>query len=171
MTEQQIIDATCKVLRDVTRIFGITLTIPEIRFHRKGRWNGLAACNGSYVSFNLTVAENFPDPFINTIIHEVAHLATFKLRPYAKQAHGPEFRAICTALGGSGTTKAEYGVSKIVGAKVETREDKIASGKWTLYKCSCNNAIAVTKITHNKIVRNNAKYSCNKCKTRITIVV
>lgn len=163
MNEQQIIDATHEVLRNVAKVFKLVLDIPEIRFHRKSRACGRAACNGQWVSFNLDIAEKYPTDFLSTIIHEVAHLATFKLYPNAKTAHGPAFKGVCLALNGTGKTYAEY-------AKID-RTELIASGKYIAYKCSCNNSIPVSRTIHNKIVNLNKKYSCKKCKTNITIAV
>lgn len=78
---------------------------PEVRFFRNSRTAGMARSIANIVEFNLDNAEQSPyDEFLETIIHEVAHIVNDTIYPMAKQNHGPEFRFICRVLGGVGTT-------------------------------------------------------------------
>lgn len=68
---------------------------------------GLATTNrltGVYfVQLNRSmVTEANEETFVKEIIpHEVAHLLTNFLYPRVKQAHGPEWKSVCRALGGN----------------------------------------------------------------------
>ena len=62
--------------------------------------SGLAYCGRNRISFNSSYI-NEDGFWSNTIVHEVAHHIQHWIYPYAKQAHGPEFRRIMMLMGGS----------------------------------------------------------------------
>lgn len=84
------------------------LTNPKIEFFRNSKSAGSANAFFNRLRFNLDYAEAYPKEFRMTIIHEVSHLVVDCLYPYAKQAHGPEFRFVCVTLGGTGKTHHNY---------------------------------------------------------------
>ncbi len=78
---------------------------------------GLANRMDMTIKINIAHARANIDHIVNdTIPHEVAHLVQQILRPNAKQAHGPEWRAICVALGGNG--KRCYAEEDFPGMKI-----------------------------------------------------
>jgi SprT protein len=167
MTEQNIRDLVNELFAKLNTIFRTNIEVPEVFFYRRGdklqfctsyvnthKTCGLASTNCKWLAFNLDVAEEFPEQYSNTVIHEVSHIGQFKLFPNAKQAHGPEFRRICRILGGNGETKGQYNVQP-------APERNLIE-----YKCKCRSHF-ITKIRHGKIVRGNATYSCKYCMSRI----
>jgi predicted SprT family Zn-dependent metalloprotease len=64
-------------------------------------WAGMA--HGYTIGINLTHARaNLEVTIADTVPHEVAHVVQKIIAPNAKQAHGPEWKAICRFLGGTG---------------------------------------------------------------------
>jgi len=63
--------------------------------------------------------------FDRTIAHELAHVIQFRLYPRAKQAHGPEFRAIMLVLGYNGSTYHSYSVSKAKSIAKSLQQDDL----------------------------------------------
>lgn len=126
-----------QVRSEVTRIHELakerftryTRNCPEIRFFRNSRVAGLARSISNIVEFNMDNAEQSPyDEFLETIIHEVAHIVNDTIHPMAKQNHGPEFRFVCNVLGGVGTTYHNH-----AGAPPKRKHFKTEY----LMKCSC----------------------------------
>lgn len=90
-----------------TKLFGNV----SVGFFSKGTAAGLAYTNGR-VEFNEVLMERHPEEFDTTIIHEVAHIVTFKVFPNAKQNHGPEFKRVMRMLGADNPTRCHsYDVS------------------------------------------------------------
>jgi predicted SprT family Zn-dependent metalloprotease len=96
--------------------------IPEIEFTtRKSNYAGKAYLFSQKVEFNLRYAEE--PSFMDTVAHELAHIIQFRLFPRAKQAHGPEFRAILDSIGSDSSTYHRYNVTTAKSKKL----DKIAA--------------------------------------------
>lgn len=86
----------------ILRSYKFTLDILEFQGSH-ARNAGLAYGYSNTIKINLTHARiNLDDCLNDTVPHEVAHLVQKIIRPTAKQAHGPEWKAICRYLGGSG---------------------------------------------------------------------
>lgn len=111
--------------------------IPPIKFFTDGRKAGTAARKTHTCSFNTVIAEHVGEDFRSTIIHEIAHIVQFREYPRAKQAHGPEFKAIDKFLGGRGKRCYDYDVEGVVKVK----------RKFTRYKaeCPCGKEFRITK--------------------------
>jgi len=131
---------------------------PEVAFDTTGRRSGTAYQKANRVAFNVILAEENRDVFDNTIIHELAHLVTYKLYPHAKQAHGPEFKRVFVYLGGNGKRGHNYDVCNVINT------DKVK--KRFVYKCNCQVHI-LTSIRHNRIIRGDQSYRCGKCHTKL----
>jgi SprT protein len=158
--EQHLIERVahyCNVIRE--KLPKLAFQNPEVGFEVKGRTAGLAYQNGKRVAFNTVLAEENRDEFDNTIIHELAHLVTFKLYPRAKQNHGPEFKRVFVFLGGNGKRGHTYDVCNVINA------DKVK--KRFVYKCNCQ-VHQLTSIRHNRIVSGKQTYSCGRCHVRLT---
>jgi predicted SprT family Zn-dependent metalloprotease len=127
----------------------------------KKRTAGLAFRYQNRVSFNPTIMEIMGEKFKEVVLHELAHLMQYHAFPYAKQAHGPEFRRCCALIGASGTT--------FISDENLTNALPVKRNTVTRYKAHCVCGIHyLTKAKLDKIQINGVKYRCNNCKTHIT---
>ncbi len=131
-----------------------TFLTPKVEFFNKGRKAGWAKYNSHTVGFNELIARDNWEEFENTIIHEIAHLATIRLFPYAKQHHGPEFRRVMHHMGGSGATYHNYDVSSVT-----TKQKRY------VYACDCDTH-ALSGLKHAR-VKKGVVYHCKKCKATV----
>jgi len=128
--------------------------VPEIEFFSKSAVSGKAYYDLHKVTFNEILALENPETFMNTIAHEIAHLITHQVYPYAKQHHGPEFRSVMKVMGYVPNTYHTYNVESVSTRRVKTR---------FVYLCkSCGMEHRIAKPTHNKIQVLNTLYKC-KC--------
>jgi SprT protein len=141
------------------RFPGYFKDMPKVYMHNETRASGLANSKHNWVSFHITVAYENQDTFKNTVIHEISHLVTDHFYPNAKQNHGPEFRRIMTALGGTPSRTVDYSMDNLGIRQVETG---------FMYSCGCQ-TVSFTKTRHNKVLRGSA-YKCGKCNQRFTFV-
>lgn len=157
MTREDIVSRVHFYISEANKIWNQKLDMPEVTFYTKGASAGLAKFISHELSFNEVLAKENTDTFENTIIHEVAHLVTFRVYPNAKQKHGPEFREVCQTLGGSGNTYHTYDVSSVAIKRTKTRYiyvcrdcsfkyelTKQKHDKAYLYRCKCNGVISFT---------------------------
>lgn len=134
--------------------FGITPKPLTINFDKRGRVAGTALSSKNELNFNIILASENEDEFINqTVPHEVAHLVAdqkFKKRCM----HGKEWKFIMNTFGLEAKRCHNYNTSNSVGRQVE---------KFS-YSCGCGNGIhKVGKKIHGKI-SSGSKYTCVKCK-------
>jgi SprT protein len=159
MNKTQIKKAVTLLVEEGRKIYP-KLAMPTVEFFDKGVVAGRAYYKEHKVSFNLTLAKENSEEFINTICHEVAHLVTRAVYPNAKQHHGPEFKRVFLAMGGNGKRCHSYDVTKAKRTVVRT---------YVAYTCSCREHL-VTPAIHKKIYIGGQKYRCNKCSTVIKAV-
>lgn len=129
-----------------------------------GKVAGRAWYRDNKIQLNaIMMAENM-DEFMNeTIPHEFAHLAVKYTYANAKQAHGPEFRAVCRQLGAQGTTYHRMDTVSSLRAKNPAK-------KLFAYACddSCR-TFNFTQIRHTK-AKNGSNYLCTCCKKVLKFV-
>lgn len=154
MNREQIIAKVKEVTLQANEKFDLGMPVPIVRFFNKGRVAGRAYYSLHLVEFNEVLAKHNPEKFYETVIHEVAHLVTRKLFPRAKQAHGPEFKAVDTALGGRGTRCNSYDTSVSKVTKTYTRY---------VCKCACKEH-TVTK----RVASQASRFYCKSCKAYLT---
>lgn len=144
---------------------GFDVSDCEVGFFRQKRALGLAYRNKQRIEFNLDAAEiQGIEDYTQTIKHEIAHLIQFKYYPYAKQAHGPEFKRILATLGGVPSTHAVMSAEQSAAFRstrkyIEARFD---------YACSCN-TFKISKRMHNQILKGQTR-SCVRCREVIKLV-
>ena len=155
MHKAEIIAKVTEVITAANAMFRLNMDIPEISFFDSGRVAGRAYPLAHKLAFNTILSETNPDTFHETIIHEVAHLVTRKVRPLAKQAHGPEFKQIDKLLGGRGTRCHNYDVST-----VPTKERRKVRYEC---KCNCTGSHFVTRKTASMA----SLYRCKTCKSTL----
>lgn len=108
------------------------------------------------ISFNVNYFTQ-EDFWKTTIGHEVAHIVTKIVYPYAKQAHGPEFRHVMRLFGLNGRTYH----SMVVNSYLEKYKYK--------YTCNCSQIFNLSSCIHKK-VQSGQNRICKRCKGRIKFV-
>ena len=152
---------TCIRLVEEIRIkanakFGINIPHLEVGFFGKSATAGLAFRSQPKVSFNEVIMKNESDEsFLQTIIHEIVHHVVYRRYPYAKQAHGPEFRYAMRIMGAEPKRCHNYDLN---GLNVRNKTTKRYE-----YKCQCGITHMISTTIHNKIINSEIRY-CNTCK-------
>lgn len=158
-TQNKLIKQVAEVMKTVEQKFPqVSMSMPDVGFFYKGRVAGKAYYYQNRVTFNVILAKENEGEFLNTVKHEVAHLVTHKLYPFAK-AHGPEFKRIFIMLGGNGERCHNYDVSS-----VSTRQERKFE-----YKCNCQSHM-VTARKHANMQRAAGSYRCKRCKAPVVYV-
>lgn len=105
-------------------------------------------------TFDPWFVERYTEDYIaRTVPHEVAHMIQRILYPNAKQAHGPEFRRIMSALGAPTETHHNYDVTDAPGRHSRNHQ----------YQCGCSGKIFnLTTRMHNTIINGNSR-RCPTC--------
>lgn len=134
-----------------------TVAVPDVGFFEKGTTAGKAWYSRHLVEFNVILAEQNRGEFINTVKHEIAHIITRKVFPYAKQAHGPEFKSVFRSIGGNGQRYHSYDVSSVKSKYTRVRM-KVT--------CSCKTHL-VTRQKHAKIAARPDIWFCKLCKSNL----
>ena len=145
LVEDKVIDTMILAEEKFRRVFDI----PKISFElNSGKVAGRANFDGWLIRINPRfLVSNTEEIIKRTVPHECAHLITFKLFPFAKQAHGPEFRSVCRAIGISQET---YHTMILPDAS-----------KFT-YICNCRKW-SISNCIHNRIKEGSRRF-CRKCK-------
>ena len=145
LVENKVIDTMILAEEKFRRVFDI----PKISFELN---SNKVAGTANYANWRIKVNPKFlishTDEMIGrTIPHECAHLITFKLFPFAKQAHGPEFRSVCRAIGISQETYHTMILPNTSNYK---------------YVCNCRKW-SISNCIHNRIKEGSRRF-CRKCK-------
>lgn len=124
-----------------------------------------------YISLNAELLNTLKEKYIDEVlVHEYAHacvsnyckptLSEIMKGKKEPSAHGAEFKKFCKLFGieGSSTTKIAAGI------EWDAKKTKKAN-MWT-YACGCMTH-ELTTVRHNKIRRNEASYTCKRCKTTL----
>lgn len=157
MNEQDIIDYVEGLVASINsrNILPEPLKIHEIEFFdttTTAGWAQRTRDGRNILKFHRVLAKNNPNTYHETIIHEVAHIATRIKYPKAKQHHGPEFKYMNSILGGRDGIRHSYSV---VGLKRKMLK--------YIYTCNCN-MFMLSPVKHRKVQDKTARYSCHKCK-------
>lgn len=143
----------CYEIADST--FGRQFAKPEIVYDLKGTTAGIADSKENKLRLNAAVLNNpkhYEDMVNDTVPHEIAHLITDAIDPYAK-AHGWKWRQIAELLGARPERCHAYDV---VPSRKQTRYQ---------YTCDCNPArihnLSATK--HWRIVDGKQIRFCKIC--------
>lgn len=102
MTRNQIKNKVRRVINKANKMWRLDVSYPKVTFYTRGNVAGWADCFGHHLAFNERIADLNKIDFNDIVIHEVAHLVTYKLFPKAKRHHGKEFMVVDLALGGGG---------------------------------------------------------------------
>jgi SprT protein len=82
------------------KVYGRNFDLAKLSFDIDSkRIAGLAFYYQNLIKINPKFLIEFPDQVVNrTVGHEIAHLLTHQLYPYAKQSHGPEWKSVARNL-------------------------------------------------------------------------
>lgn len=124
-------------------IWGRGFTLPRITWDiRSKRVAGLAYRNEWRIALNRGFAHE-DHLWSATIGHEIAHLVTMKIYPYASQAHGPEWKMVMRRLG-------------LEAARCHTMKRLGASHN---YKCpTCQTVFDLSPIIHRRMMGGQKRY-------------
>ena len=109
-----------------------------------------------FIVFNSVMIDQSFELFHPSIpIHECAHIIQVCIAPEAKQAHGPEWRAIVRRLGSEPTTYHELPIEGL--GRSKSRIMKVR------YQCGCSKySLSITE--HNKIRSGKKSKYCETCR-------
>lgn len=154
--QQQITQRVAELLIQCEQSFNHVFKPIEIRFDLSGRTSGMYVVKHKqkYLRFNAFIfAKYFDDALATTVPHEVAHYVSdilFNIK--AIRPHGKEWQSIMHSMGVEPKVTSSYDLTDIP-VKRQQRFD---------YACGCMSH-QLTATRHNKVLRNAASYSCQKC--------
>ncbi len=148
--ERAVRERTAAVLALARARFGVDLRQVPLHFDLRGLAAGQARLHPAALRYNLALAaRELDDCLRDTVPHEVAHLVCHALHGRRARPHGPQWRAICLALGGNGERCHVLAVEPA--RRLALRP----------YRCECA-TVALTSIRENRI-RRGARYLCRRC--------
>ncbi len=154
--QQLVIERVAELLLQCEQKYNRSLKPLEIRFDLSGRSSGMYVIRQKqkYFRFNPFIfAKYFDDALATTVPHEVAHYVSDILFGIKKiQPHGKEWQAIMHSMGVEPRVTGDYDLTGVP-VKRQRRFD---------YVCACMTH-QLTTTRHNKILKNKASYSCQKC--------
>lgn len=156
--KQQVHNRVAHFVQLASRLFGVSLPMPEIGFDLRGV-RAATAQSGKVgkLRFNpILLAANEAGYFANTIPHEVAHLVVGAKWGFDVNAHGSEWQSVMREFGCEPLTTHSYDVSL---ARI---------GGTFLYRCACKTH-QLSLRRHNSIQRGQ-KWQCLKCKAELVWV-
>jgi len=133
-----------------------TINMPEVGFETKSPRIAGLAYGTRKVTYNPQYFSQ-EDFWNRTIGHEIAHVVQKIVYPYAKQAHGPEFRYIMRLFGLNESTHH----SMVTTALVEKYKYN--------YSCGCGGKFSLSACLHKRVQAGRHR-TCRKCKGRIHFV-
>jgi len=137
-----------------------TFPMIPIRYDLKGKCAGQFCTRGfqKYFRINMVLlAENTEHYLAQTVPHEVSHYITKMISPMAS-SHGREWQSVMTRIMHIRADRCHsYDISNSTRNTVRFE-----------YKCNCRTH-QISKIRHNRIIRENKSYICKACSTALTI--
>jgi SprT protein len=145
----------------------ITLDEPKVHLVDLGRTGGKAWPGKNMIELNKHFLQTERDKVIGkTLPHELAHLVVFHLFPYAKQAHGPEFKRVLDSIHVDNST---YHTMKVADIKDESL--KIRDKVRYLYRCGCPGMQhKLTAQQHKKLQSGRVGMTCRRCRQNIRFI-
>lgn len=147
---ERIIDRVAQSRALALQLFGIDLQEWSVSCDLRGMAAGQVLVHTRLIRFNPQIAAAQPEAFLQTTIaHEIAHVVCHLLHGREARPHGPEWRRICIALGGSGERCHHFSATPV---RRVTRYQ---------YACGCR-TWAITSVRVRKI-RRGMRYQCRDC--------
>lgn len=141
---------TDALMAEAARLYAVDLSGWCVTLDLKGMAAGRVQLLMRRVRYNLAIAAQAPELFLSiTVPHEVAHIVCHLRHGRRARPHGPEWRAICLALGGTGERCHGFG------AEPARRLRRY------VYACGCRRW-SLTSIRVHRI-RRGLIYHCRAC--------
>ncbi len=130
-------------LEQVARLYGPAAgEAPEIRFDLRGQAAGQASA-GNLIRLNKALLDANPEQWRATVIHELAHIVTWRLHPRAR-AHGRQWREINQSLGG---------VDQVC-HQMDTRSHRTRTLEYFCYRTGAGAEVWISSIRHRRAQNN-----------------
>jgi len=158
--KQDLQDTVLNAYIKAEKLWDREFELPKIVWDKiSGRKLGMAHQLTNRLFFRTDLFYHNPDKYLeDTTPHEVAHLITHKLFPYAK-SHGREWKSVARCLGVVNPKSTSSGFQDVI---TTTRKSK-----WYDYKCVCGQCLKLSQTRVNKLKRKTRVYWCTKCETTI----
>lgn len=143
MTPEHIQQMVNRCMAAALELYGASVgDAPEIRLDLRGQAAGQAS-GGKLIRLNQPLLDANPDQWEATVIHELAHVITWRLYPRAK-AHGWQWREINEALGGVGQ----------VCHHMDTRSYRTRTLSYYCYRTASGGEVWLSSIRHRRAQKN-----------------
>ena len=158
---QRVIEETARCVDLASELYNRPFAQPSIDFDLRGRCAGMyqvrRAGDGTVerrIRYNPWLfAKYFDDNISDTVAHEVAHYIVEQTYRRTKvKPHGPEWRAVVSALGGTAKATADFDLQGIPQRQRRT----------FAYRCSCRQH-RIGVVRHNRVAGQRARYLCRHC--------
>ena len=142
-------------------VLGVPLPPPDVKLNLSGAAAGMFCRQGPdvWLRFNPWLfAKDFDRHLHDTVIHEVAHYAIYRLLGGRRRVrpHGPEWQGLMIALGAQPAATFTADLSDI----------PVRRQRRFHYQCACQiHDVSATR--HNRIQRKRAEYRCRNCDSRL----
>lgn len=166
MNESQIINVVKNTLADIQnnypRVFA-SMTMPEVKFTiASDRLFGTASPTANKLDFNIKMAGLIGEDFLDTVLHELAHLMVHHVyQGRNKQAHGPEFRKMCSLIGCKGSTYVSKDI--ILKHQIEPKRNKVTRVK---FDCECGFHYVTTQFAKRNM---GCGLKCTRCNAALKV--
>lgn len=160
--QNRVIKETEDRVRQAAHHFGRSFAQVPVVFDLKGKAAGMYRVqNGEHlIRYNPYIfARYFDDNLSQTVPHEVAHYIADMIYGFRNiRPHGPEWKDIMRLFGAEPRASCSYDL-----AGLPLRNYTVYN-----YRCQCQQH-ALTSIRHNRIQRNQTRYYCKQCGSRLVI--
>jgi len=158
--QSQVREATHACIDEAGRLLSHRFRTIPVLFDLRGRAAGMYRVHGCKreIRYNPWLfARYYEDNLNNTVPHEVAHYVCDVLYGIRRiKPHGPEWRAVMTALGAVPEVTGRYELEGI-----PTRRQQRHT-----YHCDCTTH-QLSSVRHNRILSGKTRYYCRYCKSAI----